>query len=1368
MILLLTPIGVKIIASTADSSLKELSIEGVSGSLLTGLHIDNITWEDGDSISLKNVELKIQHYNIDKGRLIAEKVKAERLTINLTNITSEGDITSLPNFGLPLNMNAHLIQLDSLRITQDIPDEPEAKTLLFQIKNIQLKKVTINNGLLRFRRMEGTPIILDEPLKINVTEGRLNMDQPHDISTSGSVSYKHPELGNVEGKIQLAGTLTNYDFEGEVKHQQNNLGQQTIKFNGQGDYKRVHIEKMVLNSAHGTITANGRVLWDPDVRWAFKVVGNELSTKGFLADWPATVNTELRYRGTYYDNRLENIIKIVSFEGELRDVNLKVEGEIKEREGVLSTDNLDLQLGENQLKLSGRANEPFNLKWEIDANNIKQLLPNQLQNLKVAGSIKGSGILKGRVNKPEIKVNLTAKNIVYEDFKQGDESLTLKGEVTVENDLVLFKDFSIKSGVNLVHISGQASEPFNLKLDINAKNIKQLTPQLGGKIKGSGLLKGTLKKPEIEIKLSADNLAYKDFKQGKETLLVEGGVAINLESNNKAVIQLKEMIAKSGKNKVEVSGQVSEPIKLKLKINAQDLTQVSPDLAGRIKGDGKVLGSYKSLVIKTNLIASNLRYQETRLGQSELSIKGEVQLVDGVPMVKELVSQVGSNRLQITGRASSPYDLKWNIDGNNLKQLMPELSGQLFVKGRLQGSIEKPIINATVDVKKLHYKDFILGSADFVAKTKNDIYQINGNLNNLQSADQKISKTTLAVNGRIESHTILVSVDHEEAKVNLKANGGWFNPNWKGTVQQLSLGDTPVGDWKLQQPTQITLSKNSFSSSKFCLSSKRTQACSTISWSEVAGLGAKGTLQKTPLSILKPWLPGSLELHGTVSGTYNIKQNNGKPKGTIKFKLPNSNFSFKDEDGEEQIFGYKDAELTATVNDRIVNAKVRMNIVNRGKFSSDVKIKLSPENGKHTIDGSAKFDAPNINWAQSFIPHSRGLRGAFTSKASFTGLLSNPKIVGQARLKNGYLRLPEAGTELTDINLGLVSDRAGHAVLKGKMFMGKGLLSVTGNLDIKDVLKWKANINIKGNNIRFMNTNEIRATMSPDLRIGVTPQVVSIEGKVVIPQAYINLKEIPETSIDESSDAFVIGERKPGEQLSAVRIQPKVLIQLGDNVRLNAFGLRARLSGNVKITHNRRDILANGSLRVTDGKFQAYGQNLEINNGRLIFNGSPKIVGMDIRATRKVDETIVGVHLGGTLLRPKSKIFSDPTMPESEALSFLITGHSLSTSSGQESALLMSAVRGLGITGSDSLIHNIGSSFGLDDVNIVTREDFRKSELSLGKRLGPRLYVRYLVGLFDQTQKIAIEYKINKRLSLEAQSSADNFGLDFIYEIERD
>jgi len=1371
----LTPYGIKTFAYIADTSLKELTIKGVSGSLLTGLHVDEIIWnEQGDSISLSDVDLKLQHYNTARGRLVAEKVRAGRLNINLSNTSSGDAITTLPNFGLPLNINAHLLQLDSLQITQDVAGEEESRTLLFQIKDIELKKVTVSDGKLRFRRLTGKPIILDQPLNINLTEGKLNMDYPHDIKTSGGIDYDHPDFGNLKGSIELAGTLTNYSFKGNVSHQQRELGLQTINFKGEGDYKRVHLEKVTLDGEHGVVEAKGRIVFAPDVAWAFKVDGKELSTKKFLEDWPATVDADLRLIGSYIDGRVENDIHITSIEGMLREYNLKLTGDISERSGSIGVDNMDLQLGDNHLQMTGKVSEPFNVKWQLDAKNIKEMLPNKMADLNIEGSLKGSGVLRGNLDMPVIKTKIIAKGLVYEGFKQGKESIQLDADLALEGKTLQLRELLLKSGTNIVKASGQASEPFDIKWNIDAKNLKQLTPRLSGVIKGSGALKGSLKKSEVLVNISTNSLAFDGVSQGKETLFLQGSLDVIRGDNNKNfILNLKDLTLRSGGNTLVVTGQASEPLKLNVNLKAQKLADVSPDIGGRASGLLTMSGAYTSPVIKGNINASNLHYKETKLIEADIRAEGELQLVDGAPMIKTLMATVGSNQIQITGKASSPYNLNWNIDGKKLNEFMPGLSGYLLAKGNLQGTIDNPVINATVDAKKVQYKDFKLGSADVIAQTKSGQYKIKGNLKKLQITDQKISKAVVELNGRIENHLITALIDHNEGKLTLKANGGWSNSNWKGVLQSLQIKETKAGDWRLQKPTQISLSNKSFSSGQLCLSgsvsNKGTSICSTTSWSESVGISAKGSLSKTPLDLFKPFLPDGLSLNGSVNGHYDIQQNNGQPVGSFKLQLPDSSFSFEGEDGDEKMFGYKNAEVSATINNKKIKLKAKMNIVNRGKLVADIGVKLSPQNGKHTIAGTAKLDVPNINWAQEFIPRSRGLRGALVSELTFSGLLSKPQIKGGIDLKNGYLRLPEAGTELTNINLKVRANKPGKAVITGKMLMGKGALNISGKLDVKDITKWKATVKIAGENILFMNTNEIKARMTPDLTIGVTPKVVSFKGKILIPEATIKLKKIPEISIDESSDAYVIGERKPGEQVSAVRIQPNVLVELGDKVRFNAFGLDAKLSGAINVTHNRRDILANGSLRVSHGKYEAYGQQLDIDNGRLIFNGSPKQIGMDVRATRKIDNTVVGIHLGGSLLNPKSTIFSEPTMPESEALSFLLTGHSLSTASGTESALLMSAVRGLGITGNNSLIHNIGSALGLDDVNIVSGKDLNQSKLQLGKQLGSRLYVKYLIGLFDQAQKISVEYKINKMLSLEAQTSSDStYGLDFIYEIERD
>ncbi|MEH6457097.1 MAG: translocation/assembly module TamB domain-containing protein [Cocleimonas sp.] len=1371
VVLLFTPFGPKIIASVVDNSIEDISIKGVSGSIFTGLKVEEFSLDSNVGIVLKDIKVNVDQYDIENKKIFADKVVVGELAIVLKAPDDNDEEIEIPNFGLPINIDANQLQLDSLKIIRKIPDSDDTQTLLFQIEGMVLKQATIKDGQLHFEKLEGKPTILDQPLKINVSNGSLNMNQPHEISTSGNVSFTHPELGNLTGEIQVGGTLTQYIVESNLVFEQDKIGTGSLKVKGEGDYKKVVFNDVEIISNHGNAKATGDIIWDPEILLNFDIEGKQLTTETLLPEWPVIADATVKYNSSYIDSRLENNIDIVSLEGVFRDQKLTVKGQITDRQGLIIAKDLDFKLGDNALSATGAVTEPLSLDLIIDAENLTQLLP------ELTGKIQGLASIKGQYKTPKIISKLSANNLSYGNITQGKKTLFVNTDVGLQEDGSLqIKNIIATLGKNELKLSGKASEPYDLTWDVNAKNIKQITPLISGRIKGTGVLSGTVKELKSTLKLNANSLEFDDFKQGKETLSVEGELGLN-----EKVIQLESLLVKSGKNSINVSGQASEPVDLNLKINAKNLSEVSPDISGRVSGTATVKGDYASPIITTNLLGSKLSFKKTSLANADLKLQGEVEIRDGVPIVKQLNSQIGNNTIQITGKASSPFDLTWNIDSKNLQQILPELSGSLLVKGKLQGTIDKPIINATGDAKNLKYRDYGLQSGVFSASTNNDIYRIKGDLTNLQNVDQKVRSAKVELNGRIEYHVITAVVDHSDAKVNLNANGGWQNQRWNGTLKTLNFADTQAGDWKLQKPVKISLSQDGFSADKMCISSEKTQACSTASYTKASGLTAKGILQKTPLKLLKPFLPEGIILNGDIEGSYDIKQNNGRPTGVIKFKLPKSSFSIIYEDDEEKSFSYEEAEITANINNRTINVETKAKFIGRGAFaskanilggglfSSKATIKLSPENGKHTIDGVANFDIPNINFVQSFVPRTRGLRGVLNSQLTFTGLLAKPQIKGQAKLTDGYVRLPEAGTEITNMNLNVIANKPGQATVSGKMLMGKGVLNVSGDVNLKDITKWKANVKIKGNNIRFMNTNEVRAIMSPDITINLTPELVGITGKIDIPEADIRLKAIPETSIDESTDTFVIGETAPGEKVTSVKIRPKVLISLGKKVRMDAFGLEAKLSGDVNITHNRRDILANGSLRVQDGKFQAYGQDLAINNGRLIFNGSPRLIGMDIRATRTIDKQIVGIHLGGTLLKPKSTLFADPTLDEeSEILSYLITGNTLSSASGQESALLLSAARGLGVTGSGSIVQKIGSSFGLDDVNIVTKDDLKKSEIALGKRLGSRLYVRYLIGLFDQTQKIAIEYKINDVLSLEAQTTPDDFGLDFIYEIERD
>jgi len=56
--------------------------------------------------------------------------------------------------------------------------------------------------------------------------------------------------------------------------------------------------------------------------------------------------------------------------------------------------------------------------------------------------------------------------------------------------------------------------------------------------------------------------------------------------------------------------------------------------------------------------------------------------------------------------------------------------------------------------------------------------------------------------------------------------------------------------------------------------------------------------------------------------------------------------------------------------------------------------------------------------------------------------------------------------------------------------------------------------------------------------------------------------------------------------------------------------------------------------------------------------------------------------------------------------------------------------------------------------------------LWLGQNLTPRLFVHYIVGLFDQAFSLGITYKISDKIQIEAVSGKTQ-SVDVIYKIER-
>ena len=194
---------------------------------------------------------------------------------------------------------------------------------------------------------------------------------------------------------------------------------------------------------------------------------------------------------------------------------------------------------------------------------------------------------------------------------------------------------------------------------------------------------------------------------------------------------------------------------------------------------------------------------------------------------------------------------------------------------------------------------------------------------------------------------------------------------------------------------------------------------------------------------------------------------------------------------------------------------------------------------------------------------------------------------------------------------------------------------------------------------------------------------------------------------------------------------------MGDDVTIDAFGVRGRLTGALRVFQPPgKELLGDGQLAIVDGFYRIsaglglsaeIGAPLTIEQGRLIYAKSPiGNPGLLLQAQREGGDTTAGVRVLGTIRNPKLAFFSDsdPEMSRSEITTYLLTGVP------------------------------------------PKRDGEADHSLSLGTYVAPKLYMEYENALGDAPDKVKLRYDLSRRIELQTETGESQGG-DIFYKFER-
>ena len=766
-----------------------------------------------------------------------------------------------------------------------------------------------------------------------------------------------------------------------------------------------------------------------------------------------------------------------------------------------------------------------------------------------------------------------------------------------------------------------------------------------------------------------------------------------------------------------------------------------------------------------------------------LSATGALAIVDSTYRLDSLALEWGTIDLHATGEIGEMVSGRVGLQAPDLSVAVPGAEGSLRADVTVDGLRSAPRLSGNIEVSRLFYRDYALerlvgaGGFDFGSDGQFD-FALGGR--GLVQRNRTIDTLGVSVAGVREDHEIAALLAAGSSSVRLAAAGGLNDVTWTGELVALELEDSTAGNWRLRESSEMLVGRDSAGVAQpICLVSEGAGMCAAGSWKSAGTWGVTARASEIPLDRLGALFPQSLEVVGTLDGDAEFHTSqDGALEGDARLVTNRGQIHYTIA-GNVQTLTHDSGSVVIAVGGDGVHTSVAVVLENVGPDTSTFAAvegyldlpsfrplvdSLLPQQ----LDGRLRMMASDLSAAEALYPELVSVAGSLVADLTVSGTVREPRIFGEATLEDGSADIPWLGLELRNAAWSAVGEGAEGIRLAGSAESGTGRLEIEGRMRLGAGNDSTLRVHIGGDRVLAVNTAEVQLWASPDLNVAVMGREVSVEGDVTIPRAQIELREIPALAIPVSRDAIIVSDTGQG-YAPAIDIRARVRVLLGDSISFRGFGITGRPTGSLLVIDQPgQATVATGQLTIADGKYRAYGQDLTIETGRLVYAGGPvDNPGLDVRATRRArDDVVAGLEVKGTFEAPEVTVFSEPPMMQSEALAYLLLGRPLTELSSSEGNTVSNAAMSLGIRGGNLLAQRVARRFGLDDAGIETQGSWEQASLYAGKYLSPKLYVSYGYGLFESSSLFRARYMLSRRWTLQAETG-ERTSTEIHYRIER-
>jgi translocation and assembly module TamB len=734
------------------------------------------------------------------------------------------------------------------------------------------------------------------------------------------------------------------------------------------------------------------------------------------------------------------------------------------------------------------------------------------------------------------------------------------------------------------------------------------------------------------------------------------------------------------------------------------------------------------------------------------ALDGGVRLsyVNRVLDVAQAEVVLDQGRLEVAGTISpESTDLRFSARLPRLGDWYPPAAGAVVASGSVMGETRNPSVDVDVAAER---------------------FALEG------SPLPPFAELSVGIAGTLEAHEVRLEGHNDLGRLRVAVEQGWDGALVRGTLLESVLALSRAGTWRLTAPAEFVASAAQVALDPACYTGPESgRVCVEIEDAQALAVEARNL----PSALAEPWLPADVRLAGKADIELDLDWS-GPLRGSVMVRQPSLTVSTTAprapveqagarapggdaaRSGAMQLAEIVGFELRGSLTEQALRASLMARLAATDDLIEG-DVTLAPPSAEGRLEGRLVASVTDLTVLDAFIDGVESLEGIVEAELTASGSPATPSLRGSIRVHSLRAELPPLGIAITNGRLTADAEGMEDARFEGEVCSG-GCVTLVGRLRLPEQQAWRLDAELTGGRFELVDLPDFRAIVAPDLELRADAAEWQATGTLKIEQGRIEVDDVPRAAVRPASETVVHGRvaARDEDRPLPVPLVIDVEAELGDVV-FRGLGLEAELGGtlNVERTAEGR-LLVLGTTVIEQGRFRAYGQELMIERGLLIFVGPPDNPSLDLRATREVEGAQVGLTITGMARNPRTMIFSDPPMSESEALARLVTGRSLDSAQPADAEALERAALGLGLRRMLPTLDRLGENLGLDELGVAAPGE--EGAIVAGRQLGEDVYLRYRHGLFDDFARLELIYRITDRFKLRTETGTAQ-SIDVIYEV---